>query len=511
MNSEQKRFTEYKKLKTFVYPESYNIGERREFKKKDGKMQLIHVPVNAQFIPIRHVLKLFFELPNVHDDTINYINELKAKATIISNIIQGNYWKIRSENFGDKIVFPIILYYDDYENNNPLGSHKGLAKTGAVYISIPVLAPQYQAKLENIFLFILFNTLDRECFKNKIIFTKAIEELNFLADFGIDIELPSGNTKIFFEVALFVGDNLGVHTMLGLSESFKCNVFCQHCLITQYEKNKVFQEQECILRTFDNYDHLVKENNFKSTGIKEPCILHQLKNFHSATNIAVDVMHDLFEGICRYDVALILKHFIYTMKLFTLEEFNSRLQSFDYGPNYNVNKPPQFSEKSIKNGYVVMSSSEMFCLMLNLNLIIGELIPLKDEYWDLFLNLQEIILIVTSPNVHSSTPEYLKTIVYEYLSSLSLLFPNSLKPKHHFLVHYPRIMLQFGPLLKLSCFRFEGKNQEGKQISKSTTSRININRSICIKNQLYLHNRFLKRETCPIFKVKSYKKYKFLR
>ena len=50
--TEQKRFTQYKTLNTFVNPESYSIGERREYKRKNYTVELIHVPVNAEFIPL---------------------------------------------------------------------------------------------------------------------------------------------------------------------------------------------------------------------------------------------------------------------------------------------------------------------------------------------------------------------------------------------------------------------------------------------------------------------------
>ena len=49
--------------------------------------------------------------------------------------------------------------------------------------------------LKTFFLFALFNSLDRQVFSNSIVFSKVIEQLNNLNEFGIDIELPSGTTK----------------------------------------------------------------------------------------------------------------------------------------------------------------------------------------------------------------------------------------------------------------------------------------------------------------------------
>ena len=250
-------------------------------------------------------------------------------------------------------------------------------------------------------------------------------------------------------------------------------------------------ERECELRTVDNYENLLDVNDLKISGIKEKCVFHAINHFHMCQNICVDVMHDLFEGICQYDVALILNNFIYIKKLFTLDELNVRLRSFDYGPRYCINKPPEISENSIKKGYIMKSSSEMLCLIRHLNLIIGLIIPKEDEVWELFITLKELITMASSTNLHPSSHKALEITIYEYLSQLNSLFPGCIKPKHHFLVHYPRCMFLFGPLWKLCCLRYESKNQEGKQISKSTTNRVNINKTIAIKHQLYLNYRFM--------------------
>lgn len=95
------------------------------------------------------------------------MNSLNNGNEIGSNIIQAKLWNekcaLRDDEPGSKRL-PLILYFDDYETNNPLGSHKGISKCGAVYAKLPSLPPEYQAKIENLFLFILFNTLYRTVF-----------------------------------------------------------------------------------------------------------------------------------------------------------------------------------------------------------------------------------------------------------------------------------------------------------------------------------------------------------
>jgi len=80
----------------------------------------------------------------------------------------------------DSIVLPLILFYDAFETQNPLGGHAGNNKMGATYFSLPCIPPQFSSKLDNIFLTLLFNENDRIEFGNKNAFLPFIKELKFL-------------------------------------------------------------------------------------------------------------------------------------------------------------------------------------------------------------------------------------------------------------------------------------------------------------------------------------------
>ena len=494
LDSEQKCFNRFSQLKTYVAPVSVNIGERKEVQKQ-GLVQISKfVPVNIQIIPLTKVLKNFFEIPSIFKETIDYVQYLMSDCEIVTNFIQGEYWRERVTHFGDKWVLPLIMYFDDFENNNPLGSHRGVAKTGAIYVNIPCLPVEYQSKLENIFIFSLFNTIDRDIFKNEVVFSRIIEEFNYLQENGITIELPEGSKQIYFELALIVGDNLGLHSILGFLESFNATVFCHICLIKRNEINKTFRESNCSIRNEDNYQSLLKCNS-KISGIKEECVFHKIKNFHVTRNVGVDAMHDILEGVARYDMALILNDLIYKKKYFNLEELNYRVHSFDYGPNKHINKPVQIYESQIKNGCIIMSSSEMKCFINNFNLMVGHKIPKHDDVWSLYLSLLHIKNIVFSDNIHNNTSYYLEVLIEEYLRALDILFPNSAKPKHHHLLHYPRFMRLFGPLGKICCLRYEAKHRDGKRIASTSSSRININRTIAVRHQMAQNYRFLNKKS----------------
>lgn len=83
--------------------------------------------------------------------------------------------------------------------------------------------------------------------------------------------------------------------------------------------------------------------------------------------MSCDIMHDLFEGIYRYDMALIINHYI-QLNYFSITTLNSRIQYFSYD-NFQKNKPPSVTKAHLTNGNIIFSASEMLCFVKNFNLL----------------------------------------------------------------------------------------------------------------------------------------------
>jgi hypothetical protein len=176
-------------------------------------------------------------MKRILSDTLKYMNDIMHSDTILMNFIQRSVWKEKQKEHGSQCVLPIFLFFDDYEVGNPLGSHSGVHKLGAVYITIPCLPPHIQSTLKTIFLALLFHSIDRQKFGNNVIFKPLIDELNFLKDHGfvyIDIEINGEFIRnIKFELDLILGDNLGLHSITGFVESFSSNFPCRMCKVTK--------------------------------------------------------------------------------------------------------------------------------------------------------------------------------------------------------------------------------------------------------------------------------------
>lgn len=75
-----------------------------------------------------------------------------------------------------------MLYFDDFESNNPLGPKSG--KLGVIYAQLLCLPPECQFTSDNIFIVLIFESIKRKAFGPRKIFAPLIDELNFLANQG---------------------------------------------------------------------------------------------------------------------------------------------------------------------------------------------------------------------------------------------------------------------------------------------------------------------------------------
>ena len=178
-------------------------------------------------------------------------------------------------------------------------------------------------------------------------------------------------------------------------------------------------------------------------------------------------MHVLFEGVLHLEVKLMLKHFIINERYFTLDRFNSRMESFAYSRKEAANKPPKsFSPVHITGkgklplsglklaiiSYSVFSymlqtfqfiAAQMWTFVVLLPLLIGDLIPLEQPHWECFLLMLEIVKQCTAKVVSASSSSFIKSLVFLHHSSFKTCYPGvALTPKMHYMVHFPRQLLE---------------------------------------------------------------------
>lgn len=330
LSSDKLRLRYFGNNNYFIPPIPYYVGNMPTCKISDNSTYFNIQAATAHFIPLRKILQYFMELPNVLDSTLKHIKEMNECCSRDYFDFLGSFlWRNISKNYGNSIVIPIFLFYDDFEINNPLGSHASIHKLGVVYILLAGIPIKYHSTLDNILLALLCHSSDRMTHGNRATFNILIEELKFLETDGIEIVSNSKIYKIYFTLALILGDNLGVNGIVGFSESFSSTFFCRFCRATKEQCQILCTSEPSLRRTKNNYNRDIQKLSGTSAGVKEPCIWNDLKYFDVTKNIACDVMHDIYEGICRYEVGIILKYLI-DKKLFSVQSLNERIKYFNF-------------------------------------------------------------------------------------------------------------------------------------------------------------------------------------
>jgi len=172
LKTEHKRFKLLEEMDMLIRPKTIHVGNRMNDKLQNGYVIAENVPVNIYSVLQPILFKRFFQLLNVYNTMIKYTNELLKDTNIVFNYIQSESWREKIEKYPNKTLFPFLLYFDKFETNNPLGSHRGVQKLGAVYISMPSFPTELASKLESIFLVLLFNSIDK---KNKLEILKYLK------------------------------------------------------------------------------------------------------------------------------------------------------------------------------------------------------------------------------------------------------------------------------------------------------------------------------------------------
>lgn len=196
-------------------------------------------------------------------------------------------------------------------------------------------------------------------------------------------------------------------------------------------------------------------------------------------------MHDLLEGVCQYDILLILFKFVIEKKYFTIEQLNSRMNIHNYGPIV-TNKPPLISKDFHKYNKLKLSAAEMLTFIENFSYYIGDLIPEGCEIWNLYILIRQIVIISFSKKVHVNLSDRLSDLISEHNELYIKLSQSHLKPKFHILLHYPYIMKKIGLLTTTSSMRFESFHQNFKRISYGTKCNKNMLETISKKNSIQL-------------------------
>ncbi|XP_065651067.1 uncharacterized protein LOC136079268 [Hydra vulgaris] len=402
--------------------------------------------VCVYLIPIEKTLKLVLKQP----ETWKILKRDNESANdIAEDWLDGKHGKqlktYAKHYFPNSIHVFIQIYFDEVETTNPLESKTRIHKLGAFYFTIKNFPPAVNSALSTIYLLALAHSEDIKRYTTDPVMEVIVQQIKDLHDEGFTVFYEGKEINIHCFLTQIVGDNLGLHAILGYMENFSSALFAWDlCMATQDEMQKVFCEYSLTMRTQQSYEqHIEQLKNgtisSKECGIKRPSTLKNLNYYYPACNDSADIMHDLLEGVILFEVKLFLRHIIYDLKLINLHGLNCCINTMDYGLVSKL-KPSFISESHLKshNSLLGQWSAQMLILFLHLPCILADVIDKVDNLkWRLYQLLKQLTEIILLSNSVLSHVLYLKDLVSEHHELFKICYPDKrLLYKHHRMVHY---------------------------------------------------------------------------
>ena len=167
---------------------------------------------------------------------------------------------------------------------------------------------------------------------------------------------------------------------------------------------------------------------------------------------------------------------------FTLNFVNHQIANFKYHGHDKLSKPPTISKTATR---LPGNASENWCFLRVFPILVyWKISDAEDSVWRLVMNLRSILEIVAAFSLTEIQILHLKHLVVDYVKdSREYFLSTQLRPKYHFLLHYPLAILNFGPLRNCSALRFESKHSYFKRLVASKKNFVNVCFTLAMNHQ----------------------------
>ena len=467
-----------KKSFKYVAYKKFCLGIRYVRKKKGAKRVISEQNESFIYIPILESLQQL--LGNKKIASIILRRPKCCEKGVLYDICDGSIFQ--NDNYfkehPDALV--IILYHDELEICNPLGSKAGIHKVDMFYYTLANFGPKYRSKLAAVRLLAIVNAKYVKKYGIERIIEPIIKDINILH--GGSIMTVNGIEKIVFgKVLVCAGDTLGQHLWDGYKEGVGFSIHkCRNCYCLFLKMQQEFLEEAFVLRTQARYNKECEEIENAPTDavrsdlcttydINKRSALCDLPDFDVTRQLPQDVMHTLLEGTVQYEVRLVLLHFIQTSEL-TLQQINGAINNHNYGYSEQSDKPGPIRQSvfQTEEGYKVKYSASQTRLFLRiLPFILGSMIDFDSEYYVFLVEVIQIVNIVFAPVIKDEIVTFLRELIAKHLAKFKELFPDkNIIPKQHYLLHIPGMIRLLVPMTRTLCFTFESAHTYFKELGR---------------------------------------------
>ena len=277
IKSEYNQLKYAKELGVIVLPEENILGSTysASLNKSTGRMEQVKKSESFMYVSIQEVLKLYLQLPGMMRAILEHQRNEDAETGVLKSYQDGRFFKEMFQEVGC-VVLPVLLYSDDWEPANPLGSRKGVHKLCAFYMSLLCLPRKFQSRLNSILLVALVKSQFVTKYGIDSVQKVIVQDFQKVYDYGIYIDTPEFRGIVRPKLFQVVGDNLGVHGMLGYARGFTANYPCRHCKEHRETCKEQVEENTASLRDEDNFAQDIELNDLAQTGVSRHSIMNEL-------------------------------------------------------------------------------------------------------------------------------------------------------------------------------------------------------------------------------------------
>jgi hypothetical protein len=435
VNDGIRTITSLKRQKKFLRDECCIVEPQLKYLMKDGKrlMWKNNKPKTFVYVSIIDQLQSIFQNPAIYREVTRTITPAGDRHEVADGLMVRNntffYPTDDSALLEDglpctetpKIIkVQLIISGDDAEMGASLLARAGLNNLCFVYFTIGNFSPRFRSRNSSVFLSLIAKSSLLKKHGHSFFFRPLVDDIKLLED-GVPMLIRGVQHIVSVRVVAVVADNKAKHEYAGFVCSWVAHHCCSMCMASKQEMREIFNAEEFTMRSKELHEQHLEDSQQpgqyeavrKLTGVTGKSILNEFADFHVTTNMVMEPQHDILHGVLPIVVTAVLWYAIVDRKLLTLDEFNAKLASFDFGYSEQCNIPMPITKDQISNirkKTVRQNDVQMWQLAIILPILIGPLFLANDDtvrVWRCFVTLIESMRIVFAYTVSDEMLEYL--------------------------------------------------------------------------------------------------------
>ena len=376
----------------------------------------------------------------------------------------------------------ISLFMDDFQLANPLLSKKACDnEMKAIYYRVLTPGTQKNSKRHFTQLLGLCKTSTFKQHSSDIMLYFA-QEFNDVKRTGVMREFSGTQYQFDLDIGYFSFDSKEASYLIGLKLGFTHQYCCRFCILSRNQFSLVFSEDDSLLRTPQNLiahfnNATLDPQSELSFGIQRNSLLRFFDFENPFFSVPPCIGHDFYEGVVPKVLTKIFSDLV-SRNSISNNTFKQRVNALNLAEKDKYSFPAiNFQAPKLR-----LTMNESYYLLRFLPFLIHDCFPENDPSFEILKMLNEISSIISGFKFTFESIAYLKTLIADFLALCVSNYPSmNITIKFHHMVHYPGIILKFGPLRHISTINFESHHSFLKSLMRSSRNWTNTALTIATK------------------------------